>query len=173
MENNSSEQFDSLLEKALSSYSSSAPRPGLETRILARAHAETYPFRTAFFRPLLACALLACVLCAAAISVRRNKSVPPKEAATRTIASSKVASPAVPVYPVAIVRKQIHRSSIRKMKQKQFPASAPLTAQERALLAFVSAAPEETKQAFAIWQNSKAEPIRIEPIQIALLNQEN
>jgi hypothetical protein len=50
-------------------------------------------------------------------------------------------------------------------KLEQFPAPTPMTAEERALLAFVEQHPAEARQVFADLQKSD-EPIEIQPIQI-------
>jgi hypothetical protein len=48
----------------------------------------------------------------------------------------------------------------------QFPAPAPVTNEERALLAFVTRAPKEAQAALIDWQQQSLEPIQIEEIKI-------
>jgi hypothetical protein len=48
----------------------------------------------------------------------------------------------------------------------QFPAPAPVSDEERALLAFVTRAPKEAQEALIDAQQHSAEPIRIEEIKI-------
>ena len=48
----------------------------------------------------------------------------------------------------------------------QFPAPAPMTNEERALLAFVARAPKQAQEALIDAQQQSVEPIRIEEIKI-------
>jgi hypothetical protein len=51
-------------------------------------------------------------------------------------------------------------------KQAQFPVRAPLTHEERALIAFVRSAPEEALEAFGQTLPNHIEPLRIEEIEL-------
>jgi hypothetical protein len=51
-------------------------------------------------------------------------------------------------------------------KQAEFPIRAPLTHQERALMAFVSSAPDKALQALGETPPTKIEPLRIDGIQL-------
>jgi hypothetical protein len=54
-------------------------------------------------------------------------------------------------------------------KQAQFPVRAPLTQQERALVAFVRSAPEKALEAFGQTPPIKIEPLRVERIEVTPL----
>ena len=54
-------------------------------------------------------------------------------------------------------------------KLEVFPAPAPLTSEERALMAFVKHDREQAEQTFAELRRRNDEPIDIQPIQIRLL----
>jgi len=158
--------LDRMIDSALAGYSSAQPLEGLEERVLNRV-------RMSARRRVLGWAVAGAVvasLVVAAIFVRMPR------AASRDIV--RVQTPAPPrlvpeVKQVRVTPKhRPRRIAIRRAepprqlpKLEQFPSPAPLTAEERALLAFVEHHPDEVKQLAAERQKSN-ELIAIQPIQI-------
>ena len=152
--------LESLLDDALASYSKQEPRPGLERRVLDRIHA-TAPPRFVFPRWAWVVPAAACLLWAGLVWTRHDAT--PQRAPVTHVATARVAAPALPEIP---------RSAKRVRKRKgiprlpQFPAPAPLSDEERALLAFVTRAPKEAQEGWIDTQRRGLDPIRIEAIQI-------
>jgi len=154
------DKVERLLDDALASYSRQEPRPGLERRVLDRIHTGASPGiafpRWAWAIPAAACLLWAGILWTRHVATPHRPQVR-QVAVTREIAPPRAETP-------RIVNHVHKRKALPK--QPQFPASAPLTNEERALLAFVTHAPKEAQEALIDAQQHSAEPIRIEKIEI-------
>lgn len=152
---------DELLEKALSTYSSHEPLAGLEQRILQRVHSAR-PRRWKLPAVILVAASLVLTF-----ALWRK---PPQQPAVKR-ASAALPAPARPTTVQPVPRAALHRHR-KHAPPRAFPTPRPLSAQERALLAFVEKAP---KEALIIKKHDPAiEPIRmaeikIEPLTIASL----
>jgi hypothetical protein len=173
MESNGRDQLNSMLDDALSVYSGAEPLEGLENRILHRVRAGEVKRR----RPLRWAFAVAAALVLVAIVMKTPHNPAPK---TRDISRAEIPAPVSPranVEDPGVAPKR-RRRTIRARrtllpeslpKQEQFPAPAPLTAEEQALRTFVERRPAEAQQVFAQLQKRSNEPIQIEPIQIAPL----
>ncbi len=172
MESNGRDQLDSMLEDALDGYSRAEPLAGLEERVLHRVRAAEAPRRRPAGWALAFAAAAALVLVTIVARVPRNPA--PN---TRNIARAQIPSPArlaAKVEEPRVAREHRRgRIAAKRVapvpKQEQFPAPAPLTADEQALRSFVERHPAEAQQVFAQLQKRSNEPIQIEPIQIAPL----
>jgi hypothetical protein len=165
MESNDSGELESIIDGALSTYSSAEPLAGLEERVLNRIHgAEAGRRRFGPWRWTAAVSALAAMV-VAAIALR-PRHTPDVRQTSFVAATPPPSRPERRVGPKRSARTATRRALSPKSypKQAQFPAPAPLTVEERALLAFV-----EAPRAFAELQKRNNEPIEIQPIQIAPL----
>jgi hypothetical protein len=170
MENN--DDLDRMIDSALAGYSSAQPLAGLEERVLNRVRLSA---RRRVIAWAVAGAVVASVM-VAAIFVRMPRAPAP---ASHDVARLQTPGPSLPV-PVKEeprVAPKHRRGRIATMraepprplpKLEQFPSPMPITAEERALLAFVKHHPAEAKQFVAERQNGD-KPIEIEPIEMAPL----
>ena len=163
MSNDERDKIESLLDDALASYSRQEPLPGLPRRVLDRLHADTAP-RFAFPRWAWAVPAAACLL-SAGILWNRHAATPERVQVTQVsqVAAARETAPARPATP-RIVDRPRKRKALPRLPQ--FPAPAPVTDEERALLAFVTRAPKEAQEALIDAQQLGVEPIRIEEIKI-------
>ncbi|MEN6536924.1 MAG: hypothetical protein ABFD89_24940 [Bryobacteraceae bacterium] len=179
MKNDDRDELDELIDSALARYSSAEPLDGLEDRVLRRvqgaqrARHSPWRYRLAYAIPVFAVVLIAGVALwmgwdeqPRARDVARNVAVPAPSGA----AQGPRASPTLPVrearprHATTKPRRTVPAKSLPK--EECFPSPAPLTAEERALVAWVSRAPTEAAQAFGDMQKRSIEPIKIEPIQM-------
>ncbi len=175
MNSNGRDQLDRMLDDALAGYSGAEPLAGLEDRVLRRVRASEATRR----RPLpWAFALVAAAaLVLLAIVMRTPHSAAPKTAHNARVQIPALVQPAVAAEKPRVASKHRRRriaalrapSAEPLPKQEQFPAPAPLTAEEQALRSFVERHPAEAQQVFAQLQKRSNAPIQIEPIQIAPL----
>jgi len=171
MESNGRDQLDGALDDALAGYSVAEPPAGLEGRVLHRIRAAEAPRRRLAGWAL---AFAAAALVLVTIVMRAPRNPAPH---SRNIARAQIPSPARPAAKVEEPRvaREHHRGRIAAKrvapvpKQEQFPAPAPLTAEEQALRSFIERHTAEAQQVFAQLQKRSNEPIQIEPIQIAPL----
>jgi len=175
MERNGRDQLDSMLNAALAGYSAAEPLAGLEERVLCRVRAiEVTRRRTAGWAFTFAAAA-ALVLVAIVMKTPGNLTPKSRDIA-RTETPAPVRSAARVEEPRVATKRRRGRIAAKRTaspellpKQEQFPAPAPLTAEERVLRSFVEGHPAEAQQVFAQLQRRSNEPIQIEPIQIAPL----
>jgi len=155
------EELDRRIDSALVGYSDAEQLAGLEERVLRRV-------RVAMRRRMLGWAAAIVVAASVVVTVIVVR-VPHHVGPTYRVGVPAVMRPAPVVEKprVVTVRRAKSRAvrARRLPKLEQFPARAPLTAEERALLALVAHHPAEAQQVFAELQKSK-EPIEIQPIQI-------
>jgi hypothetical protein len=157
--------LDKFLDDALKNYSQAEPRFGFESRILANV-------RTTRVRPpqqmrLVYASAAIVTLCAALYGISRiafSLAGTPTQP-TPSIVASRMPAPdvsrtlqhsGVPVPTRSHVLKQVRTRTIRTQRQpamlgSQLPAPAPLTAQEKLLLALVRESPKEVLST-AAWQ---------------------
>jgi hypothetical protein len=160
MRNDERDSLESLLDNALASYSMQEPRPGLDRRVLHRIHSAAAP-RLVFPRWTWAIPAAACLLWAG-IHWTRPVATPGRAPVTH-MAAARETTPAKPATP-PIVERPRERKSLPRLPQ--FPAPAPVTNEERALLAFVTRAPRQAQEALLDARQQSVEPIRIEEIKI-------
>ena len=175
MESNGRDQLDNMLDDALAVYSAAEPLAGLEGRMLHRARAAETPRRRPAGWVFAFVAAAALVLVAIGMRGPRNPA-PKTEAVARVEIPAPVRRTAAADSPRVTPKHRRRRIAARPLaspellpKQEQFPAPAPLTAEERVLRTFVERQPVEAQQVFAQLQKRSNEPIQIEPIQIAPL----
>jgi len=160
MSNDERDQIESRLDDALASYSRQEPRPGLERRVLDRIHAGAAP-RPTFPRWAWAIPAAACLLWAG-ILWTRHIATPDRAPVTHVAAARAPAPPRAEASPA--VNRPRKRKALPRLPQ--FPAAAPITNEERALLAFITRAPKEAQESLIDAEQHSAEPIRIEEIKI-------
>ena len=165
----SNDALDRMIDSALAGYSSARPLEGLEERVLNRVRLMDSA-RRRMLGWTVAIAVVASVVMVA-ILVRM-----PHAPVSHDFARVHTPAPARPVPKVeeARVAPKHRRGRITPKraespkllpKLEQFPAPAPLTAEERALLAFVEHYPDEAKQ-LVTERKKNDEPIEIQPIQM-------
>ncbi len=165
--NNSRDELDRLIDGALASYSTAEPLAGLEARVLNRVHV-TQPRRRLLAWALAFAVAASVVVSGIVVRTERHVVVPKPMTAKVTPAPA----PPAPMKPVARVRRVArsrHPGVLPKLEQ--FPSPAPLTAQERALVALARQDPEELGK-FAEMERQSEAPLEIQPIQIAPLQQD-
>jgi len=160
MSNDKEDKIESLLDDALASYASQEPRPGLERRVLDRIHTDAIP-RFTFPRWAWAIPVAACLLWAGIFWT-------PRAATPERVPVTHMASARAPAPPGAGTPPIVHRPPKRNALPRlpQFPAPAPVTTEERALLAFVTSAPKDAQEALTERPQQSIEPIQIEEIKI-------
>ena len=161
--------MERLLDDALASYSNEEPRPGLEQRILTRVRTESAPPRFLFLKWALPISAAACLL--AGIIFWPHSTPAPESPATVQTAVAEPPAAVAPVEPVTPPCKKHRTTPLLARhpalpKRPQFPTPSPLTAEERALVAFVRLAPDQALQAFSDTPPKEIEPIRINEIKI-------
>jgi len=158
------DNLDRLIDSALASYSDAGPLAGLEQRVLnrvrvARARRRLFAWGLGF--------AVAASVAVVGIVIRTEPRPVAKPAEVARVTNA--GPPATPTRPEPRIRRPTRAKRPKALpKLEQFPAPAPLTAEERALLALVEHHPEEA-QLFADLQKRAEEPIEIQPIHIAPL----
>ena len=157
------DELDRAIENALSAYSGAEPVTGLEQRVMSRVRIAEGERRRML---VWAFALVAAVALVVAVIVVRA----PRQSDPKSYGVAAVKRPAPPAEEPRV--RPEHRTRPRALrprhlpKQQQFPAPTPLTAEERALLAFVGHHPAEAQKVFADLRKRADEPIEIPAIQI-------
>jgi len=154
MKNDEPDTLDGLLDRALVHYSSQEPLAGIEQRVMNRVRAESGARRVGWGRWALAAGALA-VAAMLVTAVSWKKPVRHEVVARKT---------AIPVPPAA--RAAAHEpamaATFRKKAARSKGRVAPISQEERALLALAMNAPE----ALLDIQRKSAEPIYLEAIEI-------
>jgi hypothetical protein len=162
----SNDELDRRIDNALAGYAGAEPLAGIEERVVRRVRVASR--RRAF--GWAAAIAVAAGLVAAVIVVRAPQHAMPK---SHDVARVVVQAPDWPVpaaeKPRIITKRRVKLRVARREplpKLEQFPTPVPLTAEERALIAFVTRYPKEAQQAFEDLRKRSEEPIEIQPIQI-------
>jgi hypothetical protein len=159
---------DDLLDKALANYSQAEARMGLEGRVLARLEEEKAASPRGWWRwawvPAAAVALIA-----GGLYLARPKPQAPT-ASSVAVKSGPAVQTATATRPQAQRRAESRPRLVEAAaKPAQFPAPAPLSEQERLLLAYVKlqpqAAAEQAKAAGEPLVEMKIEPLEIQPLE--------
>lgn len=160
MENDRRDSLDDLLDAALASYAGE-PRAGIEARVLSRVRAAGRRTR----RTLSSwAALLAAGCLTAGIVVWRRHAPAPER--VKVVEIKKNPS-------VVVARNAEPQKPMRKLrKHVEFPDRAPLTREERGLVAFVRSEPEEAQRMLGDMRPIEIEPLRVEKIEIEPLPEE-
>ena len=151
------DELDRVLDEGLASYLSREPRPGLENRVLSRVRAEGARRRI----PRWVFAIPALAGLVFLVMVFRPVAPPAPKLVVRTEIRNVV--PDVPVVKPRKIRKSPRRAL---PKRDAFPTPTPLTAEERALLAFIKRSPEQARELFSPPPQQSDESIRIDEIRI-------
>jgi hypothetical protein len=167
--------LDELLDASLARYAQTEPRPGLEARLLARLRSEPepalFPWR---WLPAAAAAVLALAVALYFASSRESR-LPEVAVQPRPTTAPVVAPPQVPQRAaVAPVRRPGPKTAAPRAlagsappRREQFFQPSALSAQEAALMRFVSQAPPEELRLVA--RENRSEPIgdlRLERLEI-------
>lgn len=178
---NSDDQLDRILDHALSEYRDAEPLTGMEDRILRRLAAQPEPSSRRWAWILATAAALAVLVFALWLGLRerpQQQTVASKVTQTAehaTTSSAHSETPVVPSaqsHPVAATRAasrrlkspvmpQVAKAAAAKPALKQFPAPAPMTSEEHALLALARTHPDAL-----LAQPDDADKLNIAPIEI-------
>jgi hypothetical protein len=161
------DKFDSLIDRALASYTPAEPRPGLEQRILASVAAAGHP-RTGVWRPAWALAAAAVIVAVVAIPLAFKSMHPtvavvhPATAAPAEVAIARQSSTAVsaPANPAR------HAHAHPAASQPAVPEAASKSS--LALIATLTIAPIRNQPLTD--EAIEFKSITIDPIRIAALN---
>jgi hypothetical protein len=162
MRNNEPDAVDRVLEEALSRYSSEEPLAGLEQRVLNRVRAEGATRRRLWPRGVTLWAAGVVVAAGAAfvaVAVMRPIPVPMR-------VLQPLPKPVPQLVAVAARPAKKRNTPAGLPRRREFPTPAPITREERALLALVEHAPDVAREAFLGLQPRTTEPIRLEEIKI-------
>jgi hypothetical protein len=158
MKNDEPHAIDRVLEEALAEYSSAEPLAGIEQRVLRRVRAEGARTRGTLWRWVF----VAGAVVAASITFMAVVRMRPVPDPVRVIAQ--VPKPMPRMASAQPSRKRSTRPGLPR--RRDFPIPAPVSQEERALLALVTRSPDETREAFRDLQQRSTEPIRLEEIKI-------
>jgi hypothetical protein len=165
----SNDELDRRIDNALAGYAGAEPLAGLEERVLRRVRVASR--RRAF--GWAAAIAVAAALVVTVIVVRAPHHVGSKSHDVARVETSLPPRPTPVVEKPRVVPNRRVKSRLARLeplpKLEQFPTPVPLTAEERALVAFVTRYPKEAQQAFEDLRKRSEEPIEIQPIQIPSL----
>ncbi|MGI9070253.1 MAG: hypothetical protein ACR2JB_02715 [Bryobacteraceae bacterium] len=171
-----SEELDKILDSALASYSQEEPRPGLDGRVLNRIRAAGEVRRLAWLRWMVAIPVFASFLLLvfwisdsskpARSTFRASTEIRGHAAFQNRDRQGAVNRPQTHGARVAGSRPSAKHLRLRLPKREQFPTPTPLTAEERALLAFVGRLPKQAQEVLADARSRSAEPIEIKEVHI-------
>ncbi len=161
---NGRDKLDELIDSALASYSGAEPRLGMEARVVSRVRATRV--RRRMLEWGLAFGVASAVVVVALIRTEPRTISKPVDVAR--VMSAQERPPTI--RPVAKLRPAMRARRPQALpKLEQFPSPMPLTAEERALVAFVERDPTEAQQVFSDLQKRTDGLVEIQPIQIAPL----
>jgi hypothetical protein len=160
MGNEAPDAIDQVLAEALARYSNAEPLAGLEDRVLCRV--RTGGAQPPRWRWRWVCAVAAGAALGAILWMRTT---PDHLRMPRTTPRP----PEIARAPEATPTAKQPAPRARTPKRRQFPTPAPLTRDERALLAYVRIAPNEARDL----HRRIDEPIRIDEIKIGPLQTED
>ncbi len=178
---NPKDNLDRILDHALSEYRDAEPLTGMEDRILRRLAAQPEPIYRRWVWILATAAAAAVIVAALWLGLRvppdqqitaKRVTQPAQQAANN---ASHVETPTLPsaqAHPAAVTRATSRRPASSALPQiaktitvrpilKQFPAPAPLTTEEHALLALARTHPDAL-----LAQPDDADKLNIAPIEI-------
>jgi hypothetical protein len=162
--------LDNALDRSLAQYAAVEPLAGLEQRILRRLSVErdVRAKRTSRWALVLTCST---ALTAQAVFTFVHYQVAPGQ-------SDVVITLAPPPLPLVLPQQRFSlppafpQVSIKKAagtvlpKRTQFLGTAPMTAEETALVSLVTQAPKEAVQQLSNWTQQPIVPIAVEPVRV-------
>jgi hypothetical protein len=171
---------DQLLEASLARYRSEEPHPGLVGRILAGVRAKRQKeYRRTWILALASTAAAMTLIVATVIYLAHRPSPPPATVANEPLPFSNDGQKAAP--PPNAVQTEVRHSvatlpTVRSRRPslsvqprpEQFPTPAPLSEEEKLLLAYVSQAPKSDLSK-PIIRDSEIEPLKIPKLKIAMI----
>jgi hypothetical protein len=166
MRNEDRDDLDRVLDTALASYSGREPWPGLEDRVVRRIRCARVR-RPRWWMALPAAAALVMVVIAIWLGGDRRMAPERIERPLEIAVSPKEPLPLRAPAPRAQRPKRAARPAVPK--RERFPTPAPLTTSELAVLSLVRRDPREAQELLAAARRPGIEPIIIEEIQIAPL----
>lgn len=167
METNHGDELDLAIDRALSAYSEAEPLAGLEGRVLHRVRVANVRRRRTMWVGLAAAAVAAGLLVTVLVQPRP---MPVVTEVARVAPAPSVPKPGAQTHTARPRVSKRHVAHVRRLpKQETFPAAAPLTQDERALLAFAARHAAEVTSAFREIDRS-GEPLDIAPIEIPPLS---
>jgi hypothetical protein len=172
-----SDELDKILDRALASYSQEEPRPGLSGRVSNRIRTAGLGHRFSWLRWAMAIPAIASFLLLVFWIFDSSKPSRSTFRASTEIRGHAATSPSHDRKGAANMPQKHHarvagsRPSVKPKrwglpKREQFPTPTPLTAEERALLAFVAHSPQQAEKVLADARRRNAEPIQIQEIHI-------
>jgi len=169
MRNAEPDELDRALENALARYSSVEPVAGLEQRVLNRVRAEGAApriGRLGFGGWALAVGMLAGMAVGAVWWIRPVLHGAGEYPAR--VPAARAAEPAPQRAPWTAGGRPVRKRATPRTlaKRHEFPTPAPVSREERALLAFAEFAPDALREAFTAKDAPPVEPIRIEEIKV-------
>jgi len=156
MRSDEPDAIDRVIDEALSRYASEEPLAGLEQRVLQRIREKDSRLTRWWW---LAAVGFAASLGLMAVVWTRPVAEPVRVELTMPKPT--------PILTAAVPSRR------PSSKRREFPTRVPFTREERALMALVEQAPEETARAFRELRQRSDEPIRVEEIKIQLLQAED
>ena len=166
MENNHGSELDRIIDGALSGYSEAEPLAGLEQRVVNRIRiAETRRTRFRFWQFGVAGAVALLVVVVVALWTDRSPAPRPTVAEVVRPPKPPVSTGSSPAPATRLPTRRTRRARVLP-KEPQFPTIAPLTAEERALIALAQYPPSEVGSRFADG------PIEIQAIEIKPLQRD-
>lgn len=182
---NNDKHLDNLLDEALSEYRDAEPLAGLESRVLQRLHLLPQGRRVAWWKWATVAACAATLAFAVWLGLRphvptaqplaetRNIEVPPETQPAAQTPRSAPQSPRQP--PTEPARKTDHRvltsttlqppvAAPKNRANESAPLSAPLTGEERQLLALAQAHPDALRELAREDQRIAIAPLNIQPL---------
>ena len=159
------DELDKILDTALASYSQEEPQPGLHDRVLSRIRAAGESRKFAWLPWAMAVPIFACILFLV-VTLWSKRGLAPKASKPAPIIAKAVPAPPVPMETVRVAVRRQKPKRFRFPKREQFPTPTPLTAEERALLAFIARSPKQAQKLLADARRRNPEPIQINEIHI-------
>ena len=178
------DELDDLIDGALPGYSTTGPMHGLEERVLRRIRMagsvprSLWPYRLRFAAPVAALLFLAVVVprmrwkpLSHATNTTQLRTAPNRTAIRPPSASLPRDLPAPgPQFAKARQQKRARQEDRTRPevlpKEERFPTPAPMTQEERILLAWAMRAPAEAREAFVSLRERSDQSIVIQPIRI-------
>lgn len=164
------DDFDSLLNKALSDYARAPERIGLEQRIAARINK---PRRRQFNWGRVTVAVVGIVLAVSAgLFWTGHKSGPPPGPVLSMTTPPAVQAPSPPVNVVVQPARSVrHHHKVAEPKLARFPVPSPLTNEERALLQMARLDPKYIPVELT-HPDQPIKPVEVAPVKVEPINKE-
>jgi len=162
MGNDEPDAVERVLGEGLARYASQEPLAGLEQRVLDRVRGEGAARRAGFrLWGIIAAGVAVAALVVAGVLWMGPHRPEANPSLARVIAPPMQAPRMADARPA-----KKHRTAAGLPRRRQFPTPAPISSEERTILALVARAPEQARQAFADSQPLSIAPIRLEEIKI-------